>query len=256
MNFLFCKSEINTMIEHGNYLIEIKDKLGEGGQGEAYEIDLFNTKKHKCDGRYAIKFLSLENDSDNFKERFRREGHVQANLAHENIISIYLYNLSDKKPWFVMELADDNLQNLLEKKILTEPEAIRAFLGLLKGLGFIHSKGFLHRDIKPSNILKVGNIYKIADFGLVRTIDPNLSSVQLTTIGNWWGTKGYIAPEIPQYSERSDIYSAGIVLENICHAYPKLDNRFKSIIDKCVARRPNDRYENVECLIKEIQSII
>lgn len=248
------------MIEHGNYLIEIKERLGKGGQGEAFKIDLFNKKQHKCKGEYAIKFLSSNNGTDNFKERFRREGHVQANLTHENIIPIYLYNLSDEKPWFVMELADASLQEILENQIATEIEILNGFLDLLKGLDFIHSKGFVHRDIKPNNILKVGSRYKIADFGLVRTIDPNLSSVQLTEIGSFWGTNGYTAPEVispnPLYSERSDIYSTGRVLFEITKFYPNIEDLFYSIISKCTETSPNRRYQKVADIIRDVNNII
>ena len=37
-----------------------------------------------------------------------------------------------------------------------------------QALYFMHSKGFIHRDVKPENIVKVGNVYKLVDFGLTR----------------------------------------------------------------------------------------
>lgn len=248
------------MIEHSNYLIEILEpEIGVGGQGKVNKINLYNRKGHLCEGHYAIKTLNSENKMDNFKDRFIRESLVQTNLTHSNIVPIYMFNLSANEPWFVMQLADDNLENILKQKNVSEKEIINAFMCLLYGLSFIHKKKFLHRDIKPSNLLKFSDIYKIADFGLVRTIDPNDVSKQLTGFNKVVGTEKYMANEVRtagHYSIQSDIYSVGIVLEDICNAYPKLNNGFHSIIDKCVARRPNDRYKNVEYLIKEIQSII
>ncbi len=247
-------------IERGNYLIEVLEPpIGSGGQGQVYKINLYNSKGYLCKGEYAIKILNSESKMDNFKDRFIREGLVQTNLIHSNIVPIYIFDLSAKEPWFVMQLADDNLENILKEKSVSEKEIITAFLCLLYGLSFIHKKKFLHRDIKPSNLLKFGDIYKIADFGLVRTIDPSDVSKQLTGVGKIVGTEKYMAGEVRltgHYSVQSDIFSVGVVLEDICHAYPELDNRFKSIIDKCLDRRPNDRYATVEALIKEIQSII
>jgi len=41
---------------------------------------------------------------------------------------------------------------------------------ILKGLAFLHARGIVHRDITPSNIVKVGDTFKIIDFGLSRTL--------------------------------------------------------------------------------------
>lgn len=36
---------------------------------------------------------------------------------------------------------------------------------------FLHANGLVHRDIKPENYIKVGDKFKLIDFGLVRKID-------------------------------------------------------------------------------------
>ena len=69
----------------------------------------------------------------------------------------------------------------------------------------------MHRDLKPDNILLDENgDLKIADFGLARSFEPNL------TITRWACTPIYGAPEIfkekPKYGEKCDIWSAGLIL--------------------------------------------
>jgi len=46
----------------------------------------------------------------------------------------------------------------------------RVLWDVLKGLAFLHARGIVHRDITPSNIVKVGDTFKIIDFGLSRTL--------------------------------------------------------------------------------------
>src|SRR6266496_1675321 len=69
-------------------------------------------------------------------------------------------------------------------------------------LAHLHAVGFVHRDIKPSNIIFVNGAPKLADIGLVTSIDEAHSLV---------GTVGYIPPEGPG-SPQADIYSLGKVL--------------------------------------------
>lgn len=247
------------MIEHGNYLIEILEpQIGSGGQGKVNKINLYNRRGELCKGNYAIKTLLNQDDIDNLRQRFIREIRIQANLYHNNIVPIYLYNMTASEPWFVMQLADDSLDKILKNKKVNDNEIITAFLDLLKGLSFIHSKGLLHRDMKPSNILKVGNTYKITDFGLVRAIDPNLVSEKLTAVNCAVGTLDYMSPEsrFGQYSEQSDIYSVGIILEYIYQQYPTINSEFLSVIEKCTKREPRNRYQYIDEIIKEIQYFI
>lgn len=69
----------------------------------------------------------------------------------------------------------------------------------------------IHRDIKPANILKSNGVYKLADFGFAIVENEFESIIKKFNVG----TPVYMSPEtvqFNQYSEKSDIWSLGIVL--------------------------------------------
>src|SRR5437870_680317 len=85
---------------------------------------------------------------------------------------------------------------------LSADECIRIGLALTTALEHLHGHGLVHRDVKPSNIIFVGGVPKLADIGLVASMDATMSFV---------GTSGFLPPEGPG-TPQADIYSLGKVL--------------------------------------------
>jgi tetratricopeptide (TPR) repeat protein len=81
-------------------------------------------------------------------------------------------------------------------------QCIQIGLKLTEALAHLHKQGLVHRDVKPSNIIFVGGVPKLADVGLVTAVDEARSFV---------GTEGFIPPEGPG-TPQADLYSLGIVL--------------------------------------------
>jgi eukaryotic-like serine/threonine-protein kinase len=65
-------------------------------------------------------------------------------------------------------------------------ECVEIALVLTRSLAYLHRCGLVHRDVKPSNVIFVGRLPKLADIGLVTSVDATRSFV---------GTEGYVAPE-------------------------------------------------------------
>jgi TolB-like protein len=143
---------------------------------------------------------------------------------------------------------------------LPPAECVEIGLALATALAHLHQHGLVHRDVKPSNIIFVGGVPKLADIGLVTDADTTFSYV---------GTEGYVAPEGPG-SPQADLYSLGKVLYEISTGkdrkeYPALPPELRSLPDsdqlvelnavllKACARDPRERYAGAEALRADLE---
>ena len=134
-------------------------------------------------------------------------------------------------------------------------------------LEYLHSQEppIIYRDVKPANFMLQpnGNI-KVLDFGIARTYK---SSKAADT--NCLGTSGYAPPEqygSAQTDRRSDIYSLGMTMYNICfgiapkgldfkvadQAQTAVEKDLLTVIKKCTQLNPNDRYRSCMELKNEL----
>ncbi|TCB77916.1 protein kinase domain-containing protein [Acinetobacter sp. ANC 4173] len=250
------------MIEHGNYLLDIKEEIGSGGFGLVERVELYNSKMERCPGQFARKSLAADPyiytsqgvvRADIIK-RFEREILYQEKCPHKNIVPIYLHSIDNNNPWYLMDLADKDLSKEIKANRLNKVEKIHAFRCVLNGVKCIHDNDLLHRDIKPRNVLKFDDTYKIGDFGLVKNLMQDPNSIVLTRINDpAMGTERYIAPECggQQYSPQSDIFAIGVLLEELA-----IDNEFDSMIEKATNRRPSKRYNNIDEILTELDSLV
>jgi len=91
---------------------------------------------------------------------------------------------------------------LKQRGHLPMEECIPLGLALSLALGHLHRRGLIHRDVKPSNIIFVNGVPKLADIGLV---------TELAEAQSFVGTEGFIPPEGPN-SPQADLYALGKVL--------------------------------------------
>lgn len=249
---------MSTIYKHGSYEFKVVKKIGNGTFGEVYEVSLPN-----CDYRYALKKFSPTSGMTDLTillpnellRRFRQEIRYQSECVHPNIVSICVFHDTDN-PFFVMDYADADLENLLITGMSKE-EKISALLDVMNGLEYMHGKQLLHRDIKPANILKFGKTYKISDFGLIKNINENTHSQDINTnifnVRKGMGTRDYMAPEVRiagEYSEQTDIYALGVVM------YELNIDQFDIIQGKATMQSPRMRYKSVTEMKKDVLELL
>jgi len=262
----------------GHY--DIVAELGRGGMGVVY-------KGHETSlNRYvAIKVLadSLAHD-EAVKERFLREARSMAALNDPHIIQIYFIGEDEGgQTYFVMEFVDgESLGSMLKREgKLSVEQSAKVIQQTALGLSTAHDRGVVHRDIKPGNLMiNSRGAVKIADFGIA--LSNHDLSKKLTTTGEFVGTPGYLSPEVclgKPVDQRSDIFSLGIVffemltgrmpftdesplglmLEVVKAEIPDVreinhdvDPEIARILDKMIAKDPNERYQNCHDLVAEL----
>ena len=195
--------------------------LGRGGMGVVLEA--FDSRLQR---NVALKVLDPELAGDEIaRQRFCREARAAASITHENVVAVHQVEKSGDEglPYLVMQLiAGESLeQRLLREKKLPLREVVRIGMQAAHGLAAAHAQGLIHRDIKPGNILleSAHDNVKLTDFGLARVADD----VKLTRTGSVSGTPLYMAPEQAmgeQADERSDLFSLGATLYEMCSGQP------------------------------------
>ncbi|HJT56106.1 MAG TPA: protein kinase [Ktedonobacteraceae bacterium] len=210
---------------------ELCERLGRGGMAEVWKA--LDTQLQRY---VALKILhaDLQNDPS-FITRFEREAQVIASLHHPNIVQIHDFQISrppetsNTIAYMVMDyvegqtLADYVRSTSRIGKFPLANEIVYLFTALGKAIDYAHHRGMIHRDIKPANILldkrntaqsTMGEPI-LTDFGIVKLLGTSTG----TQSGAWMGTPLYISPEQAQGqpgNERSDIYSLGVILYEIC----------------------------------------
>lgn len=191
-------------------------KLGEGGMGAVYQA-----RHQHLDKIVALKVLSaaVTNRSDAIA-RFKREMKAVGKLEHPYIVRAMDAGEVAGLHYLTMEFVEGaDLRKLVrDQGPLSVVQACKAIRQAAQALSAAHAAGLVHRDVKPSNLLmtKQGQI-KLLDLGLARLAGgAATSSVDLTTVGQAFGTPDYMAPE--QWEDthladaRSDLYALGCTL--------------------------------------------
>lgn len=215
----------------------------------------------------AIKVInpSLSIDAT-FRQRFLKEGKIVARLRHPHILTIHDIGECLNQYYMVMEYVEGGtLKNRIQKGLSAE-QAVDILRQIASALGHAHRQGFIHRDIKPANILfRDDNNAVLSDFGIAKACED---SAPLTATGLAIGTILYMSPEQAQgktLDSRSDLYSLGLVFFEMLTGFrpdrtpdgatellPAELSHYQRILDRLLARNPNDRFNTAEQLIEAI----
>src|SRR4051794_38878255 len=160
----------------------------------------------KGDREVAVKVIPVYSIQE--RSRALREGQIAQALRHGNIVETLEVIPGDLEVYLVTEFVRGVPLDVAARQYSLN-EVVDALVQIIEALSYAHSQGVIHRDIKPQNAL-VGDHgrVKLTDFGVAyRTGDT-----RLTQIGYAVGTPGYIAPEILEGedpTELTDIYAVG-----------------------------------------------
>ncbi|CAM6096038.1 unnamed protein product [Calypogeia fissa] len=196
------------------------NELGSGGFGTVYKGVL-------KDGQVvAVKKAMTQKPADN--EQFINEVSILSQVKHCNLVKLMGCCVDNKSPLVVYEFVPNGTlrQHLNKPKKLDWPHRLRIAIHIAQALRYLHSQAnppIVHRDIKTTNILLDDHFgAKVADFGLSKLFDVDVTHMS-TAIR---GTPGYMDPEYfvnSQLTEKSDVYSYGVVLLELITSKRPLD---------------------------------
>jgi serine/threonine-protein kinase len=213
----------------GSYVLG--ERLGVGGMAEVFAAE------SETLGTVALKRIlpGLAEDRG-FSEMFWDEARLTSCLDHPNVVRVLDYGRVDGQLFMALEFVDGpSLARVLRKAASARqhlPPQVVVSLGveLLDALAFVHSAvgergeplGIIHRDVSPGNVLLASSgQVKLGDFGIVRSA----AFARRTMPGELKGKLGYMSPEQAlggPLDARSDLFSAGIILAELCLLRPLL----------------------------------
>ena len=217
------------------------DLLGEGAFAAVYKG--INTENGD---QVAIKIIRKETLQiyEDYKEIFLREINNLMMIEHPYFVKLEKA-FRTENIYIVMSFCNQGtLEHLLKnRKFLTETEALTVIRQVAEAMsssnGLDGGVILMHRDIKPENILLHNGEIRLADFGFSKMVGEEKKG-KSSKHSHCLGTPPYMAPEIlngDKYSEKCDIWSAGILLyEMLFHGYPwsgrTMPERFDNINKK------------------------
>ncbi|MBX3468953.1 MAG: protein kinase [Planctomycetes bacterium] len=261
---------------------ELLERLGSGAMGVVFKARHLGLNK-----TVALKLLNPDfAEDERYVARFLQEARVAAALNHPNIVQAYDVGQAGDVHYIAMECVDGKtVKELIERRgHLDEQAAVEIVLQVLDALKHAHSRSLIHRDIKPANIMitRDGQA-KVLDLGLARRTDIESG---LTGEGRAIGTPYFMAPEqaLDKGADyRADIYSLGATFYNMVtgekpyvagtpvavmnmhlkapipdahQANPKISEGLAKIIKKMLAKRPADRYQDHDALMRDLEAVL
>ena len=268
---------------------ELIRELGRGGMGQ-----VFLARDTKLARRVAIKFLNTTstNLTERFLTEARTTALVNhENIVviyevdeHEGLPHMVLEYLEGV-----------SLREMMRGRAFSPTRAVALITPVVRAIARAHLAGIVHRDLKPENIfVTVDGTVKVLDFGIAKVLGPEAGrrlgvedfKQTGTTHSVLVGTPQYMAPEQfgGDIDNRADLWAVGIIMfELLTGAHPlspysitslissaamlddpmpKLGNvvkdlpeRLERIVDRCLAKRVEQRYPNADALLADLEAL-
>ncbi len=263
----------------------IRGLIGHGGMAR-----VFLAEDEQQGGPVAVKIMEPQLLKDaRTRARFILEAKAAAAINHPNVVEMLDVGLQpDGSPYLVMEfLYGESLGQLLRRErhlSLEDGISVLAYVG--EGIDAAHRAGVIHRDLKPDNIILLGEIgspraVKVLDFGLAKVREHGGMTASGTTVG----TIEFMAPEQvvgDTTDARADIYGFGVLMyrtlvgklpfkarersETLALQLIKPLDHFdlgeddlaigiEAIILRSLRKRPDNRYASMDALMADIKKL-
>ena len=268
-NFLVIEG--NTATDEDSY--KFVRLIGQGAHSRVYLAERLEDKT-----TLVLKVIDLKSiDDETVAQRFAKEAELLAEIDSPYVVKFYGHGFKPNYGYIAIEFfTRGDLKHRIENGVSRE-EALLYALNIGFGLEVIHSKNIVHRDLKPGNIMfRSDDSLALADFGISKHLG---GSWDLTKTGSILGTLNYLSPEQGlghDVDHRTDLYGLGIILFEMLagekafqastpgalvyqHLYadvPKLPQpvaEFQPIVDKLLAKDPNERFATASEFVKTIQ---
>ena len=236
----------------------IIEEVGHGGMGVVYKA-----RKNGVD--YALKTVKTAADQET-KRRFCREVRMLSTINDDHVVEVIDCDIISDEPYYIMPFCKSSLKD--EAPNFSMDKKIEECISLCQGVNALHKAGIYHRDIKPDNAMYFNGVLKVTDLGGGRMI--NRDTTTLTASDHVIFTAGYVPPEylrdlgaFKKGTRQGDIYMIGKTLYYVMSNggdvsnvdLSKVDAGIAPIIERCLKESLNDRYDNLDDIIRELQAL-
>ncbi|CEO97372.1 Protein kinase domain-containing protein [Plasmodiophora brassicae] len=211
----------------------------------------------------AIKSIHRVLLSEYNRSVFEREMYIYSLLSHPHLLKCFgACTDADGMPMLILERMDCSLRSLLSAGPLSLPTVVTVARAVASALFYLHSlspEPIVHRDLSSANVLLTSTPsassfsitgVKLSDFGSAHFVQQCTTTVP--------GTPIYAAPEVlqsngPAYLTKSDIYSLGVLLTEMCTGQQPAPERraqqvrsvrsrnLRALADRCLSTDPAQR---------------
>ncbi len=231
-------------------------QIGEGSYAIVYKYkDMFYN-------RYFVLKRAKTGLSSKELARFKREFEEMKSFSSPYILDVFRFN--DDKNEYIMEYMDFTLEKYIEKNNgnLSYSQRKNIVRQILRAFDYIHHKGRLHRDISPRNIL-IKNyddtlVVKIADFGLVKTPESSLTTLN-TEFKGYFNDPGLLIEGFDKYGILHETFALTRIVYYVMTGKTNTDNikasALRDFIQKGLNPDKTKRFQNVGEIMRAFDNI-